>query len=204
MAEPVAQRSRKRRLDAERSRAAVLNAAIDVLGRQADASIEDIAAAAGVVRQTVYAHFPTRTALLGAVVHHITAETAGALDALDLTTPPPVEALRRWLEASWAVVQRYPVLLSPVMADAAPPADESDRHRPVTARLGELLRRGREEGVFETGRPESWMISATIALGHTAGHQVASGQMSPDEAAAAYRDSVLRLVLKPQPGFQKQ
>jgi AcrR family transcriptional regulator len=197
VAEPVAQRSRKRRLDAERSRAAVLDAAIAVLGRQADASIEDIATAAGVVRQTVYAHFPSRTALLAAVIDHLTAETVRALDALDLTTPPPGEALRRWLEASWTIVVRYPVLLSPVVADAAPPADELDRHRPVTAHLVELVRRGCRAGVFEAGHSEGWIISATIALGHAAGQQVAAGRMTPDEAGAAYRDSVLRLVLRP-------
>lgn len=196
MAEPVAHRSRKRRLDAERSRAAVLDAAIAVLGQQADASIEDIAAAAGVVRQTVYAHFPSRTALLRAVVDHLTTETANALDALDLTTPPPGEALRRWLEVSWAIVRRYPVLLSPVMAVAAPATDEHDRHRPVTAQLSELVRRGRQAGVFEAHHPEDWMISATIALGHAAGQQVTAGRMSPDEAGTAYRDSVLRLVLR--------
>jgi AcrR family transcriptional regulator len=196
VAEPVAHRSRKRRLDAERSRVAVLDAAIAVLGRQADASIEDIAAAAGVVRQTVYAHFPSRTALLGAVVDYLTIETANALDALDLTTPTPGEALRRWLEASWAIVQRYPVLLSPVIAVAAPPTDEQDRHRPVTAQLGELVRRGCQAGVFEARHPEDWMISATIALGHAAGQQVTAGRMSPDEAGRAYRDSVLRLVLR--------
>ena len=196
VAEPVAQRSRKRRLDAERSRAAVLDAAIVVLGRQADASIEDIATSAGVVRQTVYAHFPSRTALLGAVVDHLTAETASALEALDLTTPPPGEALRRWLEASWAIVRRYPVLLSPAIAGAAPPADELDRHRPVTAQLTQLIRRGRQAGVFEARHSEGWLISAAIALGHAAGQQVTAGRMSPDEAGAAYRDSVLRLVLR--------
>ncbi|WP_127506234.1 TetR/AcrR family transcriptional regulator [Actinoplanes solisilvae] len=195
MAEPVAQRSRKRRLDAERSRGAVLDAAITVLGRQTDASIEDIAAAAGVVRQTVYAHFPSRTALLAAVVDHLTAETASVLGALDLTTPPPGEALRRWLEASWAIVKRYPVLLSPIIADAAPPADKHDLHQPVTTRLSELVRRGRQAGVFEARYSEDWMISATIALGHAAGRQVTAGRMGPDEAGAAYRDSVLRLVL---------
>jgi AcrR family transcriptional regulator len=197
VAEPVAQRSRKRRLDAERSRAAVLDAAIAVLGRQADASIEDIATAAGVVRQTVYAHFPSRTALLAAVIDHLTAETVQALDALDLTTPPPGEALRRWLEASWTVVLRYPVLLSPVIAEDAPPADELDRHRPVTAHLVELVRRGCQAGVFEARHSEGWIISATIALGHAAGQQVTAGRMAPDEAGAAYRDSVLRLVLRP-------
>jgi AcrR family transcriptional regulator len=196
VAEPVAQRSRKRRLDAERSRTAVLEAAIAVLGQQADASIEDIAAAAGVVRQTVYAHFPSRTALLAAVVDHLTAETANALDALDLTTPPPGQALRRWLETSWAIVQRYPVLLSPLIAGPAAQADEHDRHRPVTAHLGELVRRGRRAGVFEVRSSEHWIISAVIALGHAAGQQVTAGRMSPDEAGAAYRDSVLRLVLR--------
>jgi AcrR family transcriptional regulator len=196
VADPVAQRSRKRRLDAQRSRAAVLDAAIAVLGRQADASIEDIAAAAGVVRQTVYAHFPSRTALLGAMIDHLTAETASVLDALDLTTPPPDEALRRWLAASWAIVERYPVLLSPVIAGAAPPADEHDRHRPVTAQLVDLVRRGRQAGVFETRHSEGWIIGAAIALGHAAGQQVTAGRMSPEDAGAAYRDSVLRLVLR--------
>jgi AcrR family transcriptional regulator len=196
VAEPVARPSRKRRLDAERSRAAVLDAAIAVLGRHADASIEDIAAAAGVVRQTVYAHFPSRTALLGAVVDRLTAETASALDALDLTTPPPGEALRRWLDASWAIVRQYPVLLSPVIAVAAPPTDEHDQHRPITEQLSELVCRGRQAGVFDASHSEGWVISATIALGHAAGQQVTAGRMSPEEAGAAYRDSVIRLVLR--------
>lgn len=196
MAEPITHRTRKRRLDAERSRAAVLDAAIAVLGRQADASMEEIAAAAGVVRQTVYAHFPSRTALLGAVIEHLTAETARALDALDLTTPPPDEALSRWLEASWHVVERYPVLLSPTVTDAAAPGDEHDQHQAVTAQLAELIRRGRQVGRFETRHSEDWLLAAVVALGHAAGQQVMAGRMSPDEAGAAYRDSVLRLILK--------
>lgn len=41
----------------------------------------------------------------------------------------------------------------------------------------------------------SWIITVTIALGHAAGQEVTAGRMGPDEAGAAYRDSVLRLVL---------
>jgi AcrR family transcriptional regulator len=194
--EHVEKRRRKRRLDADRSRAAVLDAAITVLAERADATVEDVAATAGVARQTVYAHFASRTALLSAVIDHLTAETAQALAALDLATPPPDEALRLWLEASWSMVQRYPVLLSPVMAEVEPPTDEQDRHRPVTAQLLQVIRDGCDSGVFEARHSEGWIISATIALGHAAGQQVTAGRMTPDEAGAAYRDSIVRLVLK--------
>jgi AcrR family transcriptional regulator len=195
VAEPGGQRPRRRRLDAERSRAAVLQAAIAVLGRQADASIEDIAAAAGVVRQTVYAHFPSRAALLDAVVEYLTAETAHALAHLDLATVPADEALRRWLEVSWGIVERFPALLSPAVADSAPPGDEYQRHQPVTADLVALVRRGLQTGVFDPRLSETWIVAAVIALGHAAGQQVIAGRMNPAEAGAAYRDSVLRLVL---------
>jgi AcrR family transcriptional regulator len=195
VAEPVTRRSRKRRQDAERSRAAVLEAAIDVLGRRADASVEEIAATAGVVRQTVYAHFPSRDALLGAVVAYLTAETVNTLNQLDLDTPPADEALRQWLESSWAIIERNPILLSPIIATASPPGDEHDRHQPVTAKLEALLHRGRRTGAFDPHLSDAWIVAAVIALGHSAGQQVIAGRMSARDAGAAYRDSVLRLVL---------
>jgi AcrR family transcriptional regulator len=196
VADPETRRVRKRRTDADRSRDAVLAAAIALLGRRADASIEDIAAAAGVVRQTVYAHFPSRSALVRAVLGHLTAETSTSLAALDLTTPPADEALRRWLQATWNIIERYPVLLSPALAEAAPAADENERHEPVTSQLAELIRRGRQSGVLDKSSPESWAIAAVIALGHAAGQEVAAGRMRRDEAGAAYRDGVMRLLLK--------
>lgn len=195
MTDAKAPRVRKRRTDAERSRAAVLDAAIALLGRRADASVEDIAAAAGVVRQTVYAHFPSRGVLVNAVIEHLTAETTTRLEALDLMTPPADEALRQWLEATWNLVERYPVLLSPAVAEAAPATDELERHDTVTTQLAELIRRGRRTGVFEDSWPESWMVATVIALGHAAGQQVATGRMSGHEAGAAYRDGVMRLLL---------
>ena len=51
--------ARRQRSDAVRSRTAVVDAAVDLLGRQPGASVEEIATAAGVTRQTVYAHHPS-------------------------------------------------------------------------------------------------------------------------------------------------
>ena len=45
------------RADAERSIAAILDAAVQVLADRPEAGMGEIAKAAGVARQTVYAHF---------------------------------------------------------------------------------------------------------------------------------------------------
>ena len=47
--------------------------------------MEDIATAAGVTRQTVYAHFPTRNALITALIDVAGAETVAAIDAAGST-----------------------------------------------------------------------------------------------------------------------
>lgn len=63
--------------------------------------MEDIAEAAGVVRQTVYAHYPSRKALLAAVLQQMTTQVVATLDGLDLRDGPAPRALRRWLDACW-------------------------------------------------------------------------------------------------------
>ena len=80
-AEPQARR-RRRRADAEQNVTAILQAATKVLSAQPEASVEDIARAAGVSRQTVYAHFPSRETLLNAVIEQATAEVSAAFSSV--------------------------------------------------------------------------------------------------------------------------
>jgi AcrR family transcriptional regulator len=185
--------SGRRRADAERSSAAVLQAAIELLARRPQANMGEIAAAAGVARQTVYAHYASRDKLMAAVIDHITAEVVSAFDGLDLDHGPPVDALRRWLEASWQVLARYPILLTEAVA--ASPADEYERHLPISERLIQLVERGRDSGQFDNRHPVSWLVSAIVGLGHAAGQEVAAARMSMEDAGAAFRDSVLRLCI---------
>jgi len=54
--------ARSRSLNDTRKR--ILDVAVEVLGQNPDAGMGDVAAAAGVVRRTVYGHFPTRSDLI--------------------------------------------------------------------------------------------------------------------------------------------
>lgn len=192
MSEITGGRRRRRRSDAERSAAAVLDAAVQVLGRHPDAKVEQVAAAAGVTRQTVYAHYPSRPLLVAAVIDHITAEAVAALDAADVDSGTVTEALMRWLDVTWRLFDRYPLLLHP-SATAVNQADSERQHAAVNERLERLIRRGQATGEFDGTLSPAWLVSATIALGHAAGGEVAAGRMTTAQTAAALRHSILRL-----------
>ena len=187
----------RRRADARRSIAAVLDASIELLGRRPDASMDEVAAAAGVSRQTVYAHYPSRDALLRAVTLHVTGEVARALGDLDLDRGSAMEALGRWVDASWALLERYPVLLTPAIV-APEGNDESERHEPLMRGLLQVIERGRRRREFDRGMPTTWYLAAIIGLGHAAGQEVIAGRMTPANAGAAFRESVLRVCRAPQ------
>src|SRR5260370_14899161 len=130
-----------RRADAEQNVTAILDAAARALSAQPEAGVEDIARAAGLSRQTVYAHFPSREALLDAVVARATAEVAAAFEAAALGAAPPAEALIRLLDAGWAVSARYPFLWH---LPQVSPGQDADRHGPLVAQPPDVIRRGQE------------------------------------------------------------
>ncbi len=178
----------------------MLGAAVRVLGQRPDASVEEIAAAAGVARQTVYAHYPSRQALLSAVVDQITDDVIAAIDAADLDAGPATAALLRWLDTSWHLLERYPLLLDPSVA-TADPRKSYERHVPIIDRLQRLIRRGQDTGEFDPALSPTWLLAATMALGHAAGDEVAAGRMTSAQAGGALRESVRRLykTAGPQP-----
>ncbi len=188
----TAKPARRRRADARRSIDAIVSAARTVLGERPDASMEDIAAAAGVTRQTVYAHFPSRDALIGALLRVVGTETVAAMDAAGLDTAPPAEALRRYLDIGWQLIGGNAFLLEPALAQNPHPG-HAPTHNAGTAQLEQIIRRGQCAGDFDRTLPAAWLAAAIIGLVRTGAEQVAAGRLTTSKAAALALDSSLRL-----------
>jgi AcrR family transcriptional regulator len=184
--------ARRRRSDARRSIDAILDAARTVLGERPDASMEDIATTAGVTRQTVYAHFPSRDALIATLVEAARTEGLAAIDAAGLDAVSPADALRQFLDISWELLRRYPLLLEPALS-RSPRLDGSDPHLAVGTWLERLIRRGQRTGDFDRTLSASWLAAAIFGLGHAAAEQVAAGHLTTSKAAAVLLKSALRL-----------
>lgn len=184
---------RRRRADGERSRTAILDAAVRLLRRRPDAGMEAVAAEAGVTRQTVYAHFSSREALVAAAVDRITEDAVAAMDAARLDEGPAADALARFLDVSWDSFEDNAPLFRALPAGPAD-AEDRTRHEPVTDRLGRLVERGQEAGEFDAGLPPHWLVATTVALGHAAGEEVTAGRMTNARARAALRTTVFRAL----------
>ncbi|MFB4303166.1 TetR/AcrR family transcriptional regulator [Actinomadura sp. NTSP31] len=192
MDDKAAAPARPRRSDARRSIDAILEAARTVLGERYDASMEEIATAAGVTRQTVYAHFPSRDALIAALIEAGAAEYSALLDAADLDTAPPADALARFLDAGWRFLSRYPLLLDPTLT-GIPRPKTNDPHDVVPPRLERLIGRGQRAGDFDPALSAAWLTAAVIGLQHTAAAELSAGRLTAQEAAALCLQSSLRL-----------
>jgi AcrR family transcriptional regulator len=184
--------NRRRRSDALRSIDAILNAARIVLNERPDASMEDIATTAGVTRQTVYAHFPSRDALIAALLRAAGAEIRSAIDASHIDTAPPADALRQFFGICWHFAGRYPLLLDPALTRISPPEGHAV-HQAATALLEQLVQRGQRTGDFDSTLSANWLTAAILGLTHTATEQIAAGRLASSDATAVLMESVLRL-----------
>jgi AcrR family transcriptional regulator len=184
-----AQSKRRRRADAERSVARILDAAVDALASDPEASMAEIARRAGVVRATIYVHFPTRESLLEAVTERAIAEVTQAMAAAEPDRGDPAEALQRVLTTAWHELGRFHALVS--INTRLPQVELRRRHRPVFALLEPLIERGQRAGTFRSDIPTAWHLSMLLALIHAASGELQSNRLPATEIEAALVMTVL-------------
>ena len=157
----------------------------------------EIARRAGVVRATIYVHFPTREALLEAVTERALAEAAAVIADAEPERGDPEDALARVVAATWRKLGRYHALVALNMSTQT--AEElRHRHGPVLGRLLPLVERGQAEGAFRADVPAGWHLSMIMALVHAGSAEMRAGRVAADDAEAALVATVLGAVASPR------
>jgi AcrR family transcriptional regulator len=190
---PEAPAPKRRRADADRSVAAILDAALEALASDPDSSMSEIARRAGVVRATIYVHFPTRETLLDAVMEYAVGQVAEATRTAEPQQGEPAEALGRVLRATWRQLAQFHGLLA--INTARLSAEELHRrHLPVLDQLQPLIERGQKAGVFRRDLPVSWLLAVTRSIVHTASYEIRSGRIQDSDAEAVVISTVLGAI----------
>ncbi|WP_406121673.1 TetR/AcrR family transcriptional regulator [Streptomyces canus] len=184
-----------KRADALRSIEAIEQAAAECLGRNPEASMSEIARAAGVGRVTLYAHFTSRTEVVDAAMSRAIGRGNEALDAVDLTGDPLL-ALARYVEAGWHLVDQARALLVAAQKELSA-GRIRELHAGPAARVETLVARGRAEGAFRTDLPITWLVNVLHTVMHSAAEEIRAGRLTSDRAADHITATVLAAFTPP-------
>ncbi|MFF7289643.1 TetR/AcrR family transcriptional regulator [Streptomyces griseorubiginosus] len=129
----------------------ILDVALALLGEKPDTGMGEIAAAAGVVRRTVYDHFPSRLDLVRTLTERAVAEMTAVLAEVNASDAKADAAWVEFIARLWPVAHRYRVLLAlrrgeygETIHGLLGPFDEL---------LADLVKRGQDDDVFARHLP---------------------------------------------------
>ena len=146
--------------DADKSQQAILSAALDEFARHglAGARMDRIAEQAEVNKRLIYYYFTSKDDLFLAVLENAYLNIREAEKRLHLRDLSPPQAIRRLTEFTWDYYIAHPefmTLLNSENLHQGRHLAKSQRVRelnsPLIETLGEILERGRKEGVFRGG-----------------------------------------------------
>ncbi|WP_432119278.1 TetR/AcrR family transcriptional regulator [Streptomyces sp. bgisy032] len=175
---------------AEANRRRILDVALAELLRDPDASMDQIARAAGVVRRTVYGHFPSRDALISTLVD----EAVQALSEADAAgregVDDPAEAVARSVLAVWEIADRYRLLIALAQRTVTMQGIR-ERLAPVREVSVGLLQRGLDENVFVSPLPAPALAYVHEQMLFAVMEAVNDGLLTAQEAGRCAAVSVL-------------
>jgi len=140
----------------------ILDVALDVLGANPYAGMGDIAAAAGVVRRTVYGHFPSRLDLVLALTERAVTEMTAVLTDVNAAGAAADAQWAEFVARVWPVAHRYRVLLALRRGEYGEAIH--GLLGPVDELLAELVQRGQDSDVFAQHLPAGMLSQVAYGV----------------------------------------
>ncbi|MFI6280249.1 TetR/AcrR family transcriptional regulator [Streptomyces sp. NPDC050988] len=172
------------RSNSRSNRARILATARQEFGRNPDVTLEEIARAAGVVRRTLFGHFPGRAALLDALAEEASEALRGVVAGLPDAAEAPDRAFARFVLAIWSVGDRYRLLLALARQDLGVER-VSEVLAPARDVATAVLERGQRAGVFHDHLPAVVLSSGLEALAISLLESVNTGAWEDDGTRTA-------------------
>ncbi|MFH8624135.1 TetR/AcrR family transcriptional regulator [Streptomyces vietnamensis] len=182
MPQPVGRVPQRR--NARSNRARILATARQELGRNPDTTLEELARASGVVRRTLFGHFPGRAALLEALAEEAAETLQGAVEGAAEATEPAERALARFSLAMWPVGDRYRMLLALAQRDLGVER-VAEILAPARVRATAVVERGQRDGVFHSHLPPAVLSAALEAMTVALLEEVNTGALEDDGTRVA-------------------
>jgi AcrR family transcriptional regulator len=160
MASPADAVAELRTRDADRTQQEILRAAMAEFHERGlgGARIDSIAERAGINKRLIYYYFGSKEDLFLCVLEQTYADIRNAEHALHLETADPADAVRRLVAFTWKHYLAHPEFLTLLNSENLHRARHLKRstriremNSPLIQTLGDVLERGRREGVFRGG-----------------------------------------------------
>lgn len=169
------------RADKERNRSHILEVAQEFFSEEGvTGSLDTIAKRAGVGPGTLYRHFPTREALIAALLQARYDELFDRREVIERDEPDTARALERWLEALYDYSTAFDGLPEPLRValfeESSPLATTCENF--ITATEGFLVAAQREN------RAQQWVRGRDLFLGVLATAWVSGAVLADDSSAA--------------------
>ncbi|WP_285759601.1 TetR/AcrR family transcriptional regulator [Nocardiopsis ansamitocini] len=161
--QPIRAGTRGQRSDACRNHEQIIRAATELLAASPGAGMDELTAATGLGRTTVYRHFHAREQLVAEVYATAFSGTQRLVAEAGLQTCPQDELLDRAVAVAMRAVQIYPVLVNgPGLNQDTVTGSAESGYGACLDELAGPMARAQEAGLLDPALPPRWLAGVLL------------------------------------------